>query len=305
MWVLSTPATQPTVAQSIPTVQPSPATATAPQLELLDTGAEPRRELKFRPIANSKQSITMTMDMSMEMTIGETPLPKTPIPKTVLQIDAIVQRVDSTGDIHCSFGYGDIHAIAQPDVSPERLVAMNKILKSLSGIKLDLVISGNGQLKSKNLIVPKTIDPTMKNMLAQLDRSMEQLYTQLPVGMVGLGAKWRTKNAMQVSGIQFVQSSTYEVVAMSDTGMTIKTQTTQLAPPQNLAIPGMPKEAKGKLNSLVSSGEGQYVMLFNSLLPIAGKSSMHTENNISIQTSEKESPTNMSTKISIDLNVSK
>jgi hypothetical protein len=304
MWGISAPAMQqPTVAQSLPSVQPAAATVNSAKLELLDAGAEPRRELKFRPIVNTKQTMTMTMDMAMEMKIGETPLPKTPIPKMVMKIDALVNQVDPSGDIHCSFGYGDIQVVAQPDTSPEMLAAMKKSLKSLVGIKLDLVIGSDGQLKRKNLILPKTIDPTMKKMLEQFDRSMEQLSTQLPTGMVGLGARWRTNDAIQVSGIQFVQTATYKIVELNDTGMTVETQISQSAPPQDLAIPGASKDLKGRITSIVSGGEGRYVMLFNSLLPISGKSSTLTDSKMSIQTSSKESPTNLSISISIDLNV--
>lgn len=301
---ISAPVVQPAIAQSLPIVQPSPAPANTSKIELLDAGAEPRRELKFRPVVNSKQTVTMTMGMSMEMSIGETPLPKTPIPNMVLKIDAIVRQVDPSGDIHCSFAYSDARAIASRDTQPEVLAAMQKSLKSMVGIKLDLVIDSSGKLKRKNLILPKNIDPTIKQALSQFDRAMEQLSTQLPVEQVGLGAKWRVNNSLQVAGIQFNQSSTNEIVEMNQTGMTVKTTVTQSAPPQDVPMPEAGKEVKGKIISLISSGEGSYVMLFDSLLPVAGKSLTNTDSKTSVQMSASEPITNMSSKISIDLNIS-
>ncbi|AFY96372.1 hypothetical protein [Chamaesiphon minutus] len=295
------PSVPPAMAQSLPSVQPTATTPNPIGIELLDAGAEPRRELKFTPAINSKQTMTMTMDMSMEMTIGETPIPKTPLPKMVLNVDSTVKRVDPSGDIHCQFAYSDLQAIGNPDTAPELLAAIQKSLKSLVGIKLDMVIGGNGQVKSKKLIIPKTVDPKLKNLLEQFDRSMSDLSTQLPTERVGLGAKWRINNSIKISGINLVQSATSEIVEIDNMGVKIKTQMTQSAPPQDLNIPGTTPDVKSRLTSMASSGEGSYLLRFNSLLPVTGKFAAKTDSKLSVQSGSKEPPTDMSTKISIDL----
>jgi hypothetical protein len=299
------PNIQPTIQPSVkPTIQPTTPTSST-KLEVVDLGVEPRRELKFSPRANSKQTVTMTMDMSMAMTMGETPIPKTPIPKVVMKIDAIVKAIDAAGNIQCSFVYTDIQAIASPDISPEVLAAMKKSFKSMTGIKLDVVISSNGQIISKKLILPKNIDPMIKTTLEQFDRSIEQLSTQLPPGKLGLGAKWKMNNTIKAAGIELVQSSTAEIVEINDTGITVKTHITQSAPPQNLVVPETAASGvKSKLMSLTSSGDGTYVMKFDSLLPVTGKISTTSESKISIQMAADQPPTNMSTQASIDLNIS-
>ncbi len=298
------PVVKPVAAETLPSVPPSTATANASKLELLDAGVAPRRELKFRPVANQKQTMTMTMGMSMEMKIGETPLPKTPIPKMVFKIDSTIQQVDPNGDIHCNFNYSDVRVIADRDTPPEMLAAMQQRIKNLIGIKIDMVISSGGQVKSKNLILPNNIDPAVKQTLSQLDRSMEQLSTRLPPGMVGLGAKWRIQESLKVAGIQFTQSSIHEIVAIDQTGMTIKSQIAQSTLPQDLPLPGVGKDIKAQITSLVSKGEGSYVLLFDSLLPITGKSSINTDSKTSVQMNANEPPTNMTSKIAIDLNIS-
>ncbi len=88
------------------------------KIELLTPGAEPWRELKFRPAVNSKQTMTMTMGMSMDMSMGDSPMPKMQIPKMVIKMDLNVQKVDPSGDIYYNFAYGDIKAIADSDTSP-------------------------------------------------------------------------------------------------------------------------------------------------------------------------------------------
>lgn len=304
MWGFAIPVA-PVTAQSATTVQPAATTTNPAKLELIDAGVEPRRELKFRPAVNSRQTMTLTMGMSMQMTMGETPLPKTPIPKMVLKIDAIVKQVDPSGDIHCSFTYSDVRAIADRDTPQEMLTAIQKSLNSLKGIKMELVTSSTGQIRSKKLILPKNIDRATEQALSQFDRSIEQLSTQFPDGMLGLGAKWSKQNALTVGGIQLDRSLTYEIVKIDATGMTIKTTIAQSSPPQDLPLPaGAGKDLKAKLNSMTSTGAGESVMLFDSLLPVAGKSVSTTDSQTTMQMSPSDPPTNMSTKISIDLNIS-
>jgi hypothetical protein len=303
---IATPITiQPVTAAPLPKLERSTAQPAVPAtIEILSPGAEPRRELKFKPAANSKQTMVMTMGMSMDMSMAGSPMPQTPIPKMVIKMDLNVQKVDPSGDIHYSFAYGDVKAIAEKNTPPEMLAAMQNSLKSLIGIQGNMVMSSSGLTKSKNLIIPKTADPLIKETLEQFNTSMDRFSTQLPSGLLGVGAKWKVSNAMQSGGIKFNQSATHEIVAVNDSGMTVKTQITQLALPQDLKLPNVGKSAKVKLNSLTSKGEGQYQIRFDSLLPIAGNLSINSDSKMSIQVSPKEPPTNMVNRVGIDLTIS-
>jgi hypothetical protein len=300
---LSSSMMQPVAAGTVTTKQAASASQSA-KLELLSPGAEPRRELKFRPVANSKQTMMMTMGMSMDMTMGDKPMPKMQIPKVAMKIELNVQQVDPSGDIHYSFAYTDINAIADKNTEPEMLAAIQKSFKTLKGIKGNIVIGSSGQIKSKNLILPKTADPMMRQTLEQLNKSIDQISTRFPNEMVGLGGKWQVSNAIQAGGIRFNQSSIYEVVKMDNGGMTIQTKTTQSAPAQDLVLPGVGKEAKARLTSLNSNGGGTFTVRFDSLLPIDGKLSINTDSKMSLQASSKEPPTNMVNKMAIDINIS-
>jgi hypothetical protein len=291
----------PAVAQMTPVVQPEIASANG--IKLLDAGALPRRELKFRPVAKSKQTVMMNMAMSMDMVMGETPLPKTVIPKMLMKIDVFVDAVDPSGDIRYSFTYNGVEAIADRNVSPEVLAVTQKSLKSLVGMKGNLVISSAGQLKSQNFVFPKTIDPAMKQTLDQFTKSLDQLSLQFPSELVGVGAKWQANNSLQISGIRLNQFLTYEIVELNDREMKIRTVVSQSAPIQEFPIPGVGKEVKASIISLISKGEGTQTVRFDSLLPIEGKSSIDTDSKMSIQIDPKDPPTNMASKIKIELDI--
>lgn len=302
MWGNISAAKMPAIAADSPATASSTAvTSTTSKLEVLNAGVEPRRELRFRPAVNSKQTMTMTMGMSMGMTMGEMTMPKMSLPKVVLKIDLNVTRVDPSGDIHYTFAYSDIQAIADKDTLPESIAAMQKSFKSLVGYKGDLVVTNMGKLKSKNMSIPKNVDPMLKKTLEQLSKSMEQVSTPLPTQMLGVGAKWRVTNSVKVSNIQMNQSASYEVVKMDDRGITIQTKINQSAPSQNFQVPGMDAKAKVRLNSLISTGEGRYVLRFDSLLPVEGRLLLNTDTNMSVQTDAKEEPMNVLSKLAIDL----
>ncbi len=297
----------PVVAQIPPAASevPTKIDTNSSKLELLDAGTEPRQAVKFRPLANTKQTLTMTMGMSMDVVMGETPLPKTNIPKILMKVDLKVDKVEPSGDIHYSFGYSDINAIADKTTSPEVTAAIQKSFKNLIGIRGDLVMSSAGQVKSQKLTLPKSIDPLTKQTLDQFTKSMEQISTRLPAKAVGLGAKWQTTHTLNIAGIQLNQSSIYEIVAIDERGMTVKCKVAQSAPPQDLAVPGATANgAKIKIDSLNSSGDGTYIVLFDSLFPISGKLSSVTESKMSVQINAKEPSTNIVSKIAIDLNMS-
>ena len=301
---LSTPmAIQPVTAAPLPQLERSLAAAPA-NIEVLTPGAEPRRELKFRPTANSKQTMVMTMGMSMDMSVDNSPLPKTPIPKMVIKMDLNVQKVDPSGDIYYSFAYGDIKVISDKDTPPAMLAAMQKGLKSVTGLQGNLVINSSGLIKSKNFILPKTVEPTMRDTLEQFNKSIDQVSTQFPSGKLGVGGKWQVNNAIEAGGIKFNQSAIYEIVEISDTGMTVQTKMTQLALPQDLKLPTLGKDVKAKLTELNSIGTGQYRVKFDSLLPITGKLLLNTNSKVSIKVSPKEPLANMVNNIAIDLNIS-
>jgi hypothetical protein len=302
MWGSISTSRMPAIAADSPATAPSTETTSiTSKLEVLNAGVEPRRELRFRPAVNSKQTMMMSMGMSMGMTMGEITMPKMSLPTVKLKIDLNVTSVDRSGDIHYTFAYSDIQAIADKDTPPESLAAMQQSFKSLVGYKGNIVVTNMGKLKSQNMSMPKNVDPVLKKTLEQLSKSMEQVSTPLPMQMLGVGAKWQVTNSVKVSNIQMSQSASYEVVKMDDRGMTIQTKINQSAPPQNFQVPGMDAKTKVKLNSLTSTGEGKYVLRFDSLLPVEGRLVLNTDSNMSIQSDPKEDPTNVVSKLAIDL----
>jgi hypothetical protein len=292
-------------AQTPTKIQHSATPNNSPQLQLLDPGAQPRRELKFTPSRQTKQTLTIQMGMNMEMSMdGQAISTPNKLPKTLMKLDLIVTAVDPNGDIHYDFSYTEARVIPDPQIPKELISAMEKSLKTLIGIKGTVITSNRGQIIRQNLVLPQNMEPNMKQFLSQLNRSLDRISTPLPLEAVGTGAKWSTNLPLDLAGMKINQKTDYEVIALDGSGATIKTKVTQTAPPQNLRLPGTPKTAKIRLNSISSQGEGKVVLQFNSLLPIQGQTSISTRTDMSAQERENEKMINIQNKTSIDLNMS-
>lgn len=303
LWYQNVPVSSQPIDSRSNTVQQSTDTKTA-KLEILDLGATPRRELRFRPVVNSRQTMTMTMAVSLETIVGETPLAKKVIPKVVIKIDVAVKEIDPSGDIHYNFGYNDIKVLPDKNTPPQLAATLQKRLDSLKAITGNIVVNNLGQLKSQKYILPKNADPTLKQTLDQFTKSIKNISTQLPSVAVGLGAKWRTNDALNLSGIALTQTSSYEIVELTDRGMKLRSKISQVAPPQNLSIPKVSAQSTTtKLESLTSSGDGIVEIALDSMLPIAEKFSIATQSKTSFQMDVKEPATNITSKIAIDLDL--
>ncbi len=91
-------------AQDAPKTTPKPPAAAGkdsgtPVVRLLEAGAEPRRQLRYAPAPGDKASLTMTMKMGMQMTMGDRAAPKTNLPAMVMVMNIDVQEVGANGDI--------------------------------------------------------------------------------------------------------------------------------------------------------------------------------------------------------------
>jgi hypothetical protein len=274
------------------------------QLQLVDAGAQPRRELKFTPAPNSKQTLTMEMGMNMEMSMdGQSIAAPAKLPKTLMKLDLTVTAVDPNGDIHYDFVYTDARLVPDPQTPKELITNMEKGLKTMVGIKGNIVTSNRGQITRQKLVLPPNMEPNLKQFLSQLNRSLDRISTPLPLEAVGTGAKWTTNLPLNMAGMKLNQKIDYEVLALNAEGATIKTKVTQSAPPQNMQLPGIHKVANIRLNSLTSQGEGQVVLRFNSLLPIQAKTSIDTTSDMSVKEAKNSKIMNMKNKTSIDLNM--
>jgi hypothetical protein len=296
----------------------APATAQAPakldraapsmgamKVQLIDAGAEPRREMKFVPTPNSKQTLTLEMGMGIDMAIdGQKIAMPTKLTKMVMKMDLTVTKVEPNGNIHYNFAYADARFVPDASTPKEMTEAMQESLKKVVGIKGNAISNNRGKQIAFKMVLPENMEPSTKQLLNQLDNSFKDISTPLPQEAVGTGAKWKTTLPLNVLGMKLNQTMDYEVIAIDAESATIKAKFSQSAQPQNMQLPNAPKGAKVRLNSFAANGEGKITLRFNSMLPVQGKTSILSNSDISVRENAKDKAVNMKSKTSIDLNMS-
>ena len=267
----------PPVAAKPATVRPPAAKSAAKlQLDLLSPGAEPRQELRFRPVVNVQQQATMTMNVDMTVSLAGNPRPKTRVPATVMKIATTVTKIDPNGDIHYQFRYTDVDVKADSSLPPATLRQLRSQLEKIKGLKGTVVINDRGQTLAGNFAVPAEADRMTRQMIEQLSQSIDQFSAPVPPVAVGVGAKWRVTTAPTMSGVKLQQTATYELVKFQDGVATLNVAVTQQAAAQTIQSPELPQGSTLTLKSLSSSGQGQTAMRFDQLIPLSAQMTMQS-----------------------------
>jgi hypothetical protein len=278
-------------------------TPNSTQLELLSVGAEPRQELRFKPKANTQQTMTMTMNMDVATSFSGQAMPKVKIPATVMKMEVAVTQVDANGDIHSQFAYTDADVVADSSVPPEMLNAIRTSIKKMVGLKGTSICDHRGQIKSSNFVLPEGSDPITKQLLDQVSNSFGQFASPVPQEAVGMGAKWRVSYALKLGGINVNQTAIYELVSLKDNVATFNIALEQQANAQKLTLPGLPSEANISLKSLTSQGQGQMILPLDAVMPSSSMISIQSTNEMSIKDPRTGKEMPISTQLSMQINL--
>lgn len=287
------------VTQSNDSTRTSP--AVKPQVELLNAGTEPRREIRFKPTVNQKQIATMTMNMDMATSIADQSFPKVNLPATVMTMDTVVTQVDANGDIHYQFSYSDVDVVGNTTVPPKALEEIRSQIKKMVGTKGSVIVDNRGQTKASSFVLPEGIDENLKKMMEQMSNSLDQMSLPLPKEAIGIGAKWRVSSSHPLSGMNLTQIATYKLVNLQDNVATLDLSIEQHAKQQKLNQAGLPTGTTLTLESYHSQGEGQVTIPLNQLVPTRSTVSIRSNSEMKIREAGKVEETTMATKLSMEI----
>ncbi len=245
--------------------------AAKPQLALLNPGAEPRQELRFRPTVKAEQQATMTVNIDMAVSLAGNQRPKTQVPATVMKFATKVTKIDPNGDIHYQFRYTDVAVAPDASLAPATLRQLRSQLAKIKGLSGTVVVDNRGQTLAGNFAIPPDADAMTRQMIAQLSQSIDQFSAPVPAAAVGVGAKWRVTSNPIIGGMTLQQTTTYELVKFQDGIATLNVTVAQQATSQTIRNPSLPTGSNLRLKSLNGTGQGQSMMRFDQLLPLNAK----------------------------------
>ena len=249
-----------------PSSSPSTSSATNPpitKIDLLAAGTGEKKQLRFTPVVNSRQTSTLTLRLD-DKGLAAT------IPATKLTMEIVVTQIAANGDISFDFTYKNVDIVAEPSIPPSVLEPIRRSLSSLVGLSGAVVVDSRGQTKSTSLRLPQELDSSTQQIFEQLSSSLGQLYAPLPEEAVGLGARWRTSQELNINGIQLTQSAIYELVSNQGNVLQLKMLVEQEAQSQEVKLPTSPDIPAGfrvQLRSFSNQGEGEMTLQLGQMLP--------------------------------------
>jgi len=249
---------------------------TTGEVKVLDAGSAPRKVLRLHPKAGEKQSLSITIKMAMDMTMGEMPAQAMKLPPMKFSADLTVKRIAANGDISYEMVINEASLGEEPDAIPQVVEAMQSSLSGLKGLTATGVISDRGITKEVEMKVPENAAPQMRQTIEQMKDAFARSGVQLPEQAVGPGAKWEYPETITSQGMAIKQTSTYNFVSLQDDRMVAKTAVTQSAANQKIQNPSMPG-LQIDLEKMAGDGKGTVTIDLNKVLPVKGTTQIHTE----------------------------
>jgi len=284
----------------------SPKTAGTPEekgpaVKMIDQGAEPRQELRFKVNKGDQQKVEMSMDMSMKIDMQGMAMPEQRIPTTKMLMEVSVTDVMDNGDTRWEMTVLSADVVDDPTINPMVVSAMKDGLKGITDFKGWAVITNRGFVKEADITIPPTADPQMRQMMEGTRQSLDQLTAPLPAEPVGVGAKWEVSQDISQQGMTIQQTAKYTVTAIEGNLIKADVELTQRADQQKVDMPGMPPGVSAELLQFDTKGGGNTQIDLTKVVPPAGTVSADMSMRTKIDAQGQSQTMAMSMKMKIDI----
>jgi hypothetical protein len=271
------------------------------EIELIEPGAEPRSEIRFSPQPGAKQSSVMIMKMKQTMTMAGNKMPAQNIPTQRIVMEIEVNDVSPVGDITYAYEYTDFDVVDDPNQPSPLAPTLRATLKPMIGTTGSGIITNRGFSKMNQVNVPDGVAAPIKQMLDGMQESLNQLSLPLPAEPVGLGAKWRVIQNLNINGMNLTQTYINEITRVDREGFDYRVTVSQEAKPQEVKNPMFPPGTTIMLDSLTSDGQGTSTVAVNSIFPRKSKVAIHTvaDMNVAVAGQNQKISTDMTMEMSL------
>lgn len=269
-------------------------------IKLLDPGSEPRKILRLHVKSGDKQTVIMTIKMSMEMpgmAAGGAPMN---IPAMSLPADVTVQSVAPNGDISYEMVFGEAGVVEEPGAAPKMIETMKTQLAGLKGLTVNAVISDRGISKKVDVKASPNADPKMRQMTDQIKDGMSNASQPFPEEAVGPGAKWELKMPVKSQGMTLNQTADYQLVSVDGDHVSTTSTLTQSAANQKIQNPAM-GSVQMNLIQMTNNATGSAAADLSKLMPLQATMDTHMEMNSEVTVGNKTQPLAMKMAMNVTM----
>jgi len=250
----------------------------SPEVETLDAGDAPRRELRYTVTPGTTQTVEIRTYSSVRQRVGDR-AGSARSPDVIFTVDATVAEVGADGNLLVDYVYSDVKV---PDDGSDAVEPTRDALQPLEGATGTIVVTPTGTVVASDLTVPPDLDAAAAELVDQLSSQASQLAVPLPNGPVGVGARWRAASDVELNGVRFTQRTDYAFERRKGERIVLAVEVRQRAPRQQFTPPGASEEIL--LLSSRATGSGTNVLdLATAPLPVGGRTTVEVRQRLRAQ----------------------
>ena len=212
---------------------------TAPQVRLVDPGAEPRREMRLRLVAGSTTRTLMESRVTLVATVDGEALPQNPASGFRAVLVQRVTRVDGNGTADVELTYTGVEAVTAAGTSPDQVEGMNDALSDLEGLTGTARIDSRGRVLEMSTDSDRISNPVVASAIESFSSQIQSLSAPFPVEPVGVGARWTYTAAANIMGFTLRSTFQYTLSALDGDDYELDATSTSDAPEQPSALGGI------------------------------------------------------------------
>jgi hypothetical protein len=245
-----------------------PQAGQGPTIKLLEPGVEPRRQLRYKLVKGSKETLVMTMDTSIRNDTPGMPMPTIKIPTMAMTMELEITEALGEHEARYQFVLSESKVTGGDDVMPQFVEMTQAALDQAKGMRGASIVDSRGFNREATMEMPATIEPEMREMLESSMKGMDQMSSPLPEEAVGIGAKWELHQQIAQNGMKVDQVTLFELVSLDGDRGKLSATVTQKAGQQTVDAPGM-RGATAELLKLSSQGSGTIEFDLGRLVPMS------------------------------------
>jgi len=268
------------------------------EFKLLEPGAEPRSTLRLHPKPDDKQSVLVTVKMTVENQMGGMGGQALKLPAITLPMDVSIKNVSPDGEITYEMVMGEAGIVDEPGAMPQMAEVIKASLAGVKGLTGTGIISARGISKGVEFKAPPGADPQTRQLMDQLKSSFADFAIPFPEEPVGAGAKWEVAMPLKSQGINLRQTANYQLVSVEGDQIAVKCALKQDASKQKIENPAM-GGLKMDLTKMVGTGSADTKVDLGQLMP--REATMASRSELSMTMNAGGQSQSMTAKIGTDV----
>lgn len=244
-----------------------------PRVEVLATGAEPRRELRYTP-ALADRAITLTLASTVALDLGIAAIPPTKAPALRMRLEGQTRARDD-GNFVLSLVPSKVEALASEGTGA-LAAGMRPTLAALERLRAELVLGPDGALLETSLELPPTPGGNGPTEAERLQNAFAQLFVTLPTEPIGVGARWTVTQTLPLAGEQIEQTSSFALTEVEGDRVAVELGLEQ-RPAEKASPPAEDSGDHTTLDALKTEGNGKVLVDLRHFGPVEGRSHSHSD----------------------------